>query len=121
MSTATLTLPASCLVQDRLARVWGTAQVERASPEAWHGRFVPMPDFEYLRGLFEEYEALSPHAPGDVQRRGELDAWLVGLRPQLVPIEGDPLALLSLVVTRTEAGLEFTALRHPATAVQPER
>jgi hypothetical protein len=102
----------SYLVQDRHARVWGTAVVETVLAEAYVGRFSPTPDFYYLRSLFEEYETQVRTKAADMTRIGELFAQLVALRPRLVPMEGDELQLLCVLIGKTDDGFSFTGIRY---------
>lgn len=99
--------PETFIVQDKLFRVWGKLLLEREDAIGYYGKFEPMPDFNYLRGKFEEYAGLVTSGFGNVERINELNKWIVDLRPQLVSADGQELELLGVQIRSLEQTSEL--------------
>lgn len=100
----------SFLVQDRFGRVWGTVHFADEYTETNTGRFQPTPDYDYLRGRFEQYETELAGGLPDAERLGDQYGWMVSLRPRLVAVDGADIELLCAFVTRREDELWLTAV-----------
>jgi len=96
------------VVQDKLFRVWGKLFLEREDMASYFGRFEPMPDFVYLSAKFEEYEELLNQNRGEITQTGELNKWVVSLRPKLVSSEGEEVELIGAYVSFLERAPALT-------------
>ncbi len=61
-----------------------------------------MPDFQYLKGKFEEHEQLLISDFQNLEQLTELTNWIVELRPRLVSDLGKELPLLSAEIRSLE-------------------
>lgn len=68
---------------------------------------MPMPDFQFLKGKFEEHEQLLASNFQDLPKLSELTNWIVELRPRLVSIAGKELPLLSAEIRALEGSADF--------------
>ena len=87
------------IVQDKLFRVWGKLALEKEDASGYYGKFEPMPDFNYLRGKFEEYERLLISGFENLEKIDELNRWVVELRPQLISTDGQEFELLGAYIS----------------------
>ncbi|MGR9092204.1 MAG: hypothetical protein ACU85U_16665 [Gammaproteobacteria bacterium] len=90
--------------------MWGTAHFAVEVSTTIAGRFLPTPDYDYLRERFEQHEAELADGLPDAQRLGEQYDWMVSLRPRLVPVDGADIDLLCAFVTRREGELWLTVV-----------
>ncbi len=76
--------------------------MEKEDASSYYGKFIPMPDFQYLQGKFEEYELLLTSDFQNFELLAELTNWIVELSPRLVSDLGKELPLLSAEIRSLE-------------------
>lgn len=101
------------LVQDNLFRVWGKVSVENINSSVCEGSFQALPDFQFLKGRFAEYQALIESSQQGFFEIAALNDWMVKLAPKLVATSGTEIPLICAFVRTDTHGndLQFYGVK----------